>query len=410
MILRLPAAAALLLFLCPIARGESGLVHEKTIRVALRYDDCSARSPAALEDHILAACQRHGIPITFGVVPAVGKGDLKNPADTGHLALPPERIARLKDAVQKGILEIALHGFAHRVARSGMRTEFAGVAYRRQDSLLTAGLVDLLSVDSFTTTFIPPWNSYDTATLNAVAGHGLNTFSAIAGAAVGPENLAIAYAPATCLVPEIRAAVLEARRRGTGIVVPYFHAFEFKEEDPARGAFTFAEFEASLAWLAAQPDVQPMTLGSLHGLPATGREAYIAYSRWHRMTPSFLEKILRPAYRVYPVAGFPVPGGRLLLALAVLGGYLLLAALAALAARLLVSRFRGSGRLLIQVLQTAGMLAAIPTSWIALTRGLPVPFAIAMAILGCSLGIWTGTRVIRPNGRISGSQSQEIPI
>jgi peptidoglycan/xylan/chitin deacetylase (PgdA/CDA1 family) len=322
----------------------------KPIRLALRYDDCSALSPGDLEDRILAACARTGVPVTFGVIPEPGpepdsgpgsaNSGLGDPGSGGNLGMPADRIAKLTSAARSGVLEIALHGCTHRSRVPGSKSEFAGVAAEEQDSLIARGLMLLKPLEPAPRTFIPPWNAYDGATMAALERHGVRTLSAIAGGPwkIGSRPAALAFLPSTCVVPEIRAAVAEARRRGGGIIVPYFHPYDFKEMNPERGLFTFAEFESDLAWIGAQPDIETATLGAWQNLPEARPQVYSGYSRWHTLAPSGLERTLRPAYRVYPFAAFPVAGGGLWLRLSILSGYFA-AALPVLALARYLSRF-----------------------------------------------------------------------
>jgi peptidoglycan/xylan/chitin deacetylase (PgdA/CDA1 family) len=320
--------------------GGPARASAKPVRLALRYDDCSAHSPGDLEDRILAVCARTGVPVTFGVIPEHDTAAPGDPAGGKGQVLPPDRIAKLAAAARAGTLEIALHGFAHRSRLRGAKSEFGGVDPREQDSLVARGLELLRPLAPAPKTFIPPWNAYDGGTLEALQRHGLRTLSAIAGGPwkIGSRPASLAFVPATCTIPEIGAAVAEARRRGGGIVVPYFHPYDFKERNPRRGLFTFAEFEAALAWIAAQGDVETTTLGALGDAPEAAARVYAGYSRWHSLAPDGLERALRPAYRVYPFAGFPVPGGSLWLRLSIALGYLI-AALPALALMLYLSRF-----------------------------------------------------------------------
>jgi peptidoglycan/xylan/chitin deacetylase (PgdA/CDA1 family) len=307
----------------------------KPIRIALRYDDCSSKSPASLEDALLAASARYGIPLTFGVIP-----DPEGIADSlpaGGGPLPAVRAAKLQAAARSGSLEIALHGCSHLSRRPGRKSEFAGVDARAQDSLVARGLAALRPLEPSPRTFIPPWNAYDGSTLAALHARGFRTLSALAGGPLRSEGhpAALAFVPATCLLDETRAAVAEARRRGGGVIVPYFHPYEFKEIDAKRGFLTLAGFDSLLAWIGSQGDVEATTLGALGEAAAAAPSAYAAYSRWHTLTPSGLERFLRPAYRVYPEAGFPVAGGGLWLRLAVLAGFAVAAAPAYALGRLL---------------------------------------------------------------------------
>jgi glycosyltransferase involved in cell wall biosynthesis/peptidoglycan/xylan/chitin deacetylase (PgdA/CDA1 family) len=326
-------------------KAAEGPAAAKPIRLALRYDDCSALSPGDLEDRILAACARTGVPITFGVIPehvpdpSPGSGPA-GPDGRQNLPLPADRISKLTAASRTGLLEIALHGCTHRSRVARGKSEFDGVDPKEQDALIARGLELLKPLEPGPRTFIPPWNTYDGATLEALERHGIRTLSAAAGGPwkIGPRPASLAFLPSTCVISEIRAAVAEARRNGGGVIVPYFHPYDFKEMNPQRGLFTFAEFDSALDWLAAQPDIRTATLGGLSGLPEARPRAYSRYSRWHSLAPSGLERILRPAYRVYPFAAFPVAGGGLWLRLSIMTGYLA-AAVPVLALARFLSRF-----------------------------------------------------------------------
>lgn len=286
-----------------------------TVTVGLRYDDFTAISPEGLEKSILAACARNGIPCTFGVVPAIGAGNTRDPEPAGNIPLGDSRKAMISEAVDRGILEIALHGYAHQSAHRGWKSEFKDVSPAMQSGLIAKGKAELEAFAGPIRTFIPPWNSYDGHTLQALSDNG---FTVLSADPTGPSDpsLNIRHVPATCLIPDVKKAVEAARRAGGGIVIPYFHPYEFMDADTARGFFTLAEFEATLAWLAVQPDVQTLTLSAIAELPDARTGAYLAYSRFARLTPPFLEPSFRPAFRTYPRAGFPVSGGALWLVLA----------------------------------------------------------------------------------------------
>ncbi|MEO7424176.1 MAG: DUF2334 domain-containing protein [Fibrobacteria bacterium] len=322
------------------------------VTVGLRYDDCAATSPEDLESRILAACARTGVPVTFGVVPEIGTGDNHDPAPAGNASLPQARKDMLAAARAQGNLEIALHGYEHKAFRLGARSEFAGADPARQNEIIAKGKAELEAFAGPVRTFIPPWNAYDRNTLRALAGNGFTAISAyadgvaddadgMAEAAASPGNGARArlrYAPATCLIPDLRAAVAAARAQGGGIIVPYFHPYEFKDVDSLRGFFTMAEFDSALSWLASQTDVQTLTLGEIALLPAGGTETYRDFSRWARLAPPFLEKPIRPAFRVYSSAAFPGKYGSLRLRLLVGAWYAFLAGAAFAAAALAKSR------------------------------------------------------------------------
>lgn len=375
-------------FLLAAFRAEAEPKSGATVTVGLRYDDCTALSREDLERRILAACARDRIPITFGVVPEIGKGDGHDPAPAGNAPLPQSRKDMLAAAKAGGFLEIALHGYAHKTAKRGTRSEFAGVPEARQREILAQGKAELEAFAGPVATFIPPWNAYDAHTLTALSAAG---FTALSADAAGPSlpSSGLRHVHATCLIPDLRRAVAAARAAGGGIVIPYFHPYEFTEVDSLRGFFSMAGFEADMAWLAAQPDVQTLTLGEIARMPAAAPEVYGRYSRWARLTPPFLERRFRPAFWVYPDPGFPGRWGRVRLRLCVAIWYLLLAAAGAIpafafgkplfratSARARVHIGRGAAVSGLLLLAAGTVFAAFPA-------------AVAGAVLaGLGLGIW----------------------
>lgn len=385
------AAALLLVASLPAAGGpKTGA----KVTVGLRYDDFTAISPEALERTILAVCARNGIPCTFGVVPAIGAGNLRDPEPAGNIPLSESRKSMLTEAVDKGILEIALHGYAHQSAHRGWKSEFMDVPRAAQSGNIAKGKAELESFAGPIRTFIPPWNSYDRHTLQVLSDNGFTVLSADPAGTSDP-SLGIRHVPATCLIPDLKKAVEAARRAGGGIVVPYFHPYEFKEADSVRGFFTMAEFETALAWIAAQPDVQTLTLSAIADLPDAGPGAYPRYSRSARLTPPFLERTFRPAFRTYPYAAFPVFGGALWLALALGAWYVLIGLAGWLAVvGLRLARFGrgyslrwGKSGLFLLILGAACCLAGVLWSAFALAT-------LGAAAAGLGLGLW---RLDAPN-------------
>ncbi len=369
--------------------------------MGLRYDDCAATSPEGLERRILAACARNRIPITFGVVPEIGKGDNHDPVPAGNSPLPQTRKDMLSAARADGVLEIALHGFAHRAARLGVRSEFVGVGAARQSEIIAAGKAELEAFAGPVRTFIPPWNSYDGLTLEELRANGFTTLSAYADGRAAKGG-GLRHVPATCLLPELGRAVAAARAAGGGIIVAYFHPYEFKEVDSLRGFFRVAEFESTLTWLAAQGDVQTLTLGQIADRPETDPAVYTGYARWARLAPPFLDKPIRSAFRVYPQAAFPGFAGGLRLRSLVGAWYLFLAAagflIAFFSGRWLAKRSSGlSGK---KPHPPPGSRRRIPlgpamTALVGALLGLGGAYCLAFpeascgaAVLGLGLGIW----------------------
>lgn len=372
-----------------------------TVTFGLRYDDCSALSPEDLERRILQICARTGVPVTFGVVPEIGKGDNHLPDSAGNLPLSQSRKDLLSEARSAGTLEIAMHGFAHRAASTGVRSEFAQVPAARQLEIIGRGKAELEFFAGPLATFIPPWNSYDGNTLSALDQTGFTVLSAdVAGSA--NLSLGIRHVPATCLIPDVRRAIASARRSGGGIVIAYFHPYEFTEKDPKRGIFSLAEFESTLGWLAAQSDVQTLTLSEIGKLPAADPKTYQGFARWARLTPNFFEKLFRPLFWTFPQPAYPNFTGKLWVPLTILSGYFFLAFTTFIAAiglfswrRNLKAQSRSSKtRKGAVIITCVGVVAWTSGTWWALI----IPAAVGAGCFGFGMGLW----------RISGNGGNEV--
>jgi len=178
----------------------------------------------------------------------------------------------LATAVRSGLVEIALHGFAHRdnaiaPVNPGSESEFRDLSYSSQLRMLTAGKATLESLYHVNvTTFIPPWNSYDENTLRALDSLGFDLVSGASqtyGIAANGSFARLRFLPYTCLPGHLREAVDFARVSSDPdpIIVVLLHPFNFVEYDSVHGRLSRQSFAELLSWLTAQPDVATQTLG-----------------------------------------------------------------------------------------------------------------------------------------------------
>jgi hypothetical protein len=200
-------------------------------------------------------------------------------------AIDSETAGKLTGAVRSGLVEVALHGFAHRTnptvpASPGSESEFRGLGYPSQLRMLSAGKSLLESLYHVSvTTFIPPWNSYDETTLRALDDLSFGLVSSSGQtyaipASKSPERLR--FLPYTCMPGHLREAVQFARISSDPdpIIVVLLHPSNFVEYDRVRGQLSRRTFADLLSWLAAQPDVATQTLS---GAAKTARD--LSYQR-----------------------------------------------------------------------------------------------------------------------------------
>jgi hypothetical protein len=213
-----------------------------------------------------------------------------------------EATDKLDDAVRSGLLEVAQHGFTHSnrlaVGRSGEKSEFWGMDHASQFRMLSAGKGALESLYHVSvTTFIPPFDTYDSNTLRALDDLGFEVISASSNGhrtVTGASLERLRFLPYTCEPADLREAVEAARRSSDpdALIVIMLHPYDFVEYDRHRGKFTYQSFAGLLSWLAAQSDVAKQTLGGAAKLArdlGPGRlEATKALRRSQRSGPGFL--------------------------------------------------------------------------------------------------------------------------
>jgi len=158
----------------------------------------------------------------------------------------------IASAIGRGKIEVAQHGYNHslyRVTYNRINSEFVSRPYSEQFSLIKAGRHALEKAFGVpVTSFIPPWNSYDKATIKCLNKLGFTVLSADARVGPGWPNGALKSVPVTCELTELRQAIDEARdhahrTRCDVFIVCLFHPYDFLEFDRDRGWLTVDTFE-----------------------------------------------------------------------------------------------------------------------------------------------------------------------
>jgi glycosyltransferase involved in cell wall biosynthesis/predicted deacetylase len=243
-------------------RRRSARAAARPIRVVFRYDDCSARSSLELERGFVDAFAACGAQVTLGVIPAVVEGSFRDREPQTELSLPAEKIAWLKSAAAAGHAEIALHGYTHQLSSDKELTEFAGCPESQQEAKISAGTAALAELfGGLVTTFIPPWNSYDAATLAVLEQHG---FTCLSASVRGPFSIptSLDLLPGCCHFDALKNVVRVARilRRANPVVVVVIHDFDFFESGNRDAYMSVADFATRLREVAAMPGVQLLSL------------------------------------------------------------------------------------------------------------------------------------------------------
>jgi peptidoglycan/xylan/chitin deacetylase (PgdA/CDA1 family) len=236
------------------------------ISVCFRFDDPSAISDHSLEEGIFDMFARLDVPLCVAPIP------FSRTAGGEVVPLSQQNASHLIDAAKAGCIEIAQHGHSHvhrGVDARGVHSEFAGVPAIEQTRLISDGLEHLSSVFSCRIRgFVPPWNTYDRSTVQALDEAGFEFLSA------GWEVLnsgKLVIVPRTCTLRSARSALERALcfQSLAPVLVIVFHPDDFEEfkfpplpnEPPP---FTnLRELEALLGWIKATPAIRTDALSGI---------------------------------------------------------------------------------------------------------------------------------------------------
>jgi hypothetical protein len=295
----------LLMFLAALTSAARSLSAAE-LTVVFRYDDCSMRSPIMSELEILRLFQKHGMRVTFALIPFVCAGNGHETKPQPELPYIQERVFSLSPFLGDSTLELALHGLRHQNVLEGghpWKSDFIGVGYSEfygldpetQKSRIERGadyMENMFGVRP--AVFVPPWNSYDTATVRALEDLG---FACLSAGARGPAPLSskLAFLPATCdNTVRMREAVVAWREGGCpeALLTVMLHASSFSGTEERRNT-ALAGLDSSLAWLGAQPGVRVLSLGqAAMQLPEIGPDRFHSYNS-RRKAWYFLPRIIQ---------------------------------------------------------------------------------------------------------------------
>lgn len=273
-----------------------GTDSENPILLCFRYDDYSGTTPTGLERSILGIFRRAGVPLTVGVIPFLkrevdeGRGDFGSPLPAGKTDL-------LRQATQRGDVEVALHGCNHtRTGKDphGRDAEMSGLSAEAQGARVEAGRREIGRITGNSPgTFIPPWNRYDRATVRVLESAGFGVLSA-GRTGPAPDETSISFLPATCGLHDLEDALDRAREASAGqdgamggsdggiAVVALFHAYDFHEHGGPWARITLEGTEELLSRVVGRPDVRTASVGRAAKLASdAGAERFGMYSAYH---------------------------------------------------------------------------------------------------------------------------------
>jgi len=234
---------------------------ELLIQVAFRFDDPSPSSDHVLEREILKVLASRSSIATVAVTPFKRmNGEL--------VGMTKKRAIHLIEAVDRGAAEIALHGFSHEERGSlprGEQSEFAGLTSADQLDLIARGMLRLKEIFGHSISgFVPPWNSFDAGTLDAMERLGFRYLSA-GWQAPRTYRGQLTILPRTCTLTTLEAAVREARRVRflSPVIIAAMHHYDFSEKSGDEAVIDLPAFDKLLRWVTQQRDVTISSLGQM---------------------------------------------------------------------------------------------------------------------------------------------------
>ena len=91
----------------------------KNINLVLRLDDFSEKSNIDFELQLVKMLKKYDLKCTFGVIPFVCN-DRYDFEEQNLTSITQSKFNQLKYEIDTGVIEIALHGFAHQTKKNRM--------------------------------------------------------------------------------------------------------------------------------------------------------------------------------------------------------------------------------------------------------------------------------------------------
>ena len=243
--------------------------------------------------------KKYDLKCTFGAIPFICD-DRYNFENQNFTPITSSKFNEIKFEIDTGVIEIALHGFAHQTKKNRMHghipTEFYGVNYSSQLSLLKKGKDHLGNIiNTGIDIFIPPWNTYDTNTLKAINELGFKGIST--GKRCGPvdKESDLKYLPGTCKISELRDTIknLELLDRKDPFIVVWFHEYDFYDVDPQKGIMNLDELDQLFEWISSKVNIKSRTIGeSMDTYSTLDNSLYSSHAffkKYKRFLPSMMK-------------------------------------------------------------------------------------------------------------------------
>jgi hypothetical protein len=218
--------------------------------IVFRYDDVCGHI-LSIDRDVAQRFANYAIPLTLGFIPF----------------RYPFSYDELQSLLHNDLHELALHGYAHQSIVSDsdvFQTEFCGLDLESQSQKIGEGMA-LLSkfLKKGIQTFIPPWNSYDANTLEALHTHRIPCISGGIHRQF-PSHPWVNSLPATITIGQFQQlfydGAFDSLLDQPVVIVVYFHAYELIESGIIPSytvpVLTLDQLDALLKSVSKHPPIQ----------------------------------------------------------------------------------------------------------------------------------------------------------
>jgi hypothetical protein len=276
-----------------------------TTYVVFRYDDFASDAPGLrqvdkvrqevwlAEKRIDATFAKYGFPYVVAIIPQpnsryTAPGLPKTDVSFGD---DREKVEFIRAGIKQGRIDIAQHGLSHVnhclsfLHRGG---EFRERGYQPQYDDIIRGRDILLGACGLSeiTTFVPPWNAWDSDTARALIQAGFKILSTDRYYYYDSLD-GLAVIPKTSILPQFESLVDQGRLSSGGVIIVLYHSFDLVkfQGELGRAYFGVDRLESLVRKVAAAPDLKVVSLQQLRGFGDFGIERYrAANSLWKLRT------------------------------------------------------------------------------------------------------------------------------
>ncbi len=287
---------------------------KNNLQVVFRYDDYSKYSRLPMEKELFEMIKSHGGGALVGVIPFPYADHPKTAKEFDKsVFLDQEKIDLLKQYHADGTIEIAIHGFAHKNNELlDYRSEYAGMPIEEQETLLHIAKKELekalgLSINGL----VPPFNTLDRSTLDALKNQGFTLLSAASSTPFyQPDDLN--YLPGGPYPNKLRKVVKNALQANhyDALIVSTQHPYDIEESGVELPEFRkkdkqvkLSDIKSDLTYITNQKKTELTSIKKLSSEPENlSAERLIANMR---LRNSFVSKhrLLPGPLALYPLSG-----------------------------------------------------------------------------------------------------------